>query len=158
MNQRITPGFQLCSSLLLQSFEFLYENVPASRGMLILENGAMISIIDDDSIVRKLIGDLINSIGYRALTFASAEQFLDSGQAAKTACLITDLQMPGLSGLDLQERLLKSGYRTPVIFVTAYPKDKARERALSAGAVAFLTKPFNGASLVRAVESALAAC
>lgn len=117
----------------------------------------MISIIDDDSLVRESIGDLISSLGYKALTFASAEQFLESGRAAETACLITDLQMPGLSGLDLQEQLLKAGYRTPVIFVTAYPRDRARERALDAGAIAFLSKPFDGTSLISAVKSALAA-
>ena len=116
---------------------------------------SMISIVDDDSLVREAIGDLVSSLGYKSLVFASAEEFLQSGQVEDTACLITDLQMPGLSGLDLQERLLDGGFRTPVIFVTAHPKAKARERALSAGAVAFLSKPFEEMSLISAVKSAL---
>jgi FixJ family two-component response regulator len=115
----------------------------------------MISIVDDDSLVREAIGDLVNSLGYQSLVFASAEEFLQSGQVEDTACVITDLQMPGLSGLDLQERLLDGGFHTPVIFVTAHPKDKARERALNAGAIAFLSKPFEEISLISAVKSAL---
>lgn len=117
----------------------------------------MISIIDDNLFVREAIGDLIKSLGYRPATFASAEEFLESGQVESTACVITDLQMPGLNGLDLQERLLHDGYCTPVIFITAYPKAKARERALNAGAVAFLSKPFEEMSLIDAVRSALRA-
>jgi FixJ family two-component response regulator len=120
-------------------------------------NASMISIVDDDSLVREAIGDLVTSLGYKPRTFASAEEFLESGQVADTACLITDLHMPGLSGFDLQERLLGEGYRTPIIFVTAYPRAQARERALNAGAVAFLSKPFEETSLIRAVRSALRA-
>ena len=116
-----------------------------------------ISIIDDDILVREAIGDLVTSFGYKPRIFASAEEFLESGQVADTACLITDLHMPGLSGFELQERLLDEGYQTPIIFVTAYPKARARERALSAGAVAFLSKPFEELSLIRAVRSALRA-
>jgi len=120
-------------------------------------NASMISIIDDDSLVREAIGDLVTSLGYKPRIFASAEEFLESGQVADTACLITDLHMPGLSGFDLQERLLGEGYQTPIIFVTAYPKARARERALNAGAIAFLSKPFEERSLIRAVMSALRA-
>ena len=115
----------------------------------------MISIVDDDAFVREAIGDLMRSLGYTTVTFASAEHFLESGQVADTECLITDLQMPGLSGLDLQKRLLDNGYRTRVIFVTAFPKAKARECALNAGAVAFLSKPFEESSLIRAVKHAV---
>jgi FixJ family two-component response regulator len=126
-----------------------------ARGAVDLMKGSTISIVDDDSLVREAIGDLVSSLGYQSLVFASAEEFLQSGQVEDTACLITDLQMPGLSGLDLQERLLDGGFRTPVIFITAHPKAKARERALNAGAVAFLSKPFEEISLISAVKSAL---
>jgi FixJ family two-component response regulator len=115
----------------------------------------IISIIDDDAFVRESIGDLVKSLGYTALTFASAEHFLESGRVEDTSCLIADLQMPGLSGLDLQSHLLDEGYRTPVIFVTAFPSAKAQARALKAGAVAFLSKPFEESSLISAVSHAL---
>ena len=115
----------------------------------------VISIVDDDPLVRDGIGDLVTSLGYRSLTFASSEEFLESGQVSNTVCLITDLHMPGLNGLDLQQRLLDKGYCTPVIFVTAFPDGKDRERAIKAGAVAFLSKPFEESSLISAVGSAL---
>jgi len=114
-----------------------------------------ISIVDDDAFVRDSIGDLLTSLGYRSQTFASSEEFLKSGQVSNTVCLITDLNMPGLNGLDLQAHLLEKGYCTPVIFVTAFADSKARERALKAGAVAFLSKPFEEDSLIQAVGSAL---
>ena len=117
----------------------------------------VISIIDDDPLVRDGIDDLVSSLGYKSLTFASSEEFLDSGQVRNTACVITDLNMPGLNGLDLQQYLLTKGYSTPVIFITAFPDGKARERAMKAGAVAFLSKPFEEKSLINAVGSALKA-
>jgi FixJ family two-component response regulator len=115
----------------------------------------MISIIDDDLLVRESTADLISSLGHEALTFGSGEQFLASGRLKETACIITDLHMPGLNGLDLQSRLLAEGHRTPIIFITAYPKDAARSRAFNAGAVAFLTKPFEESALIRSLETAL---
>ena len=115
----------------------------------------MISIVDDDAFVRDAIGDLMKSMGYRAFTFASAEEFLQSGRMEETACVITDLQMPGRSGLDLQSHLLAEGYRTPIIFITAFRKDNARTRALKAGAVAFLSKPFEEATLISSIKLAL---
>jgi FixJ family two-component response regulator len=110
---------------------------------------------DDDPLVRGGIGDLVTSLGYRCLTFASSEEFLESCQVSNTVCLITDLHMPGLNGLDLQQHLQQTGYCTPVIFVTAFPD--GRERALKAGAVAYLSKPFEESSLISAVGSALRA-
>src|SRR5262245_50006669 len=101
----------------------------------------MISIVDDDALVREATADVVTSLGYEARTFASAEEFLASAHVKATSCLITDLQMPGLNGLELQSQLLAEGYDTPVIFITAFPKDKSRARALNAGAVAFLSKP-----------------
>ena len=116
---------------------------------------AMISIIDDDLGVRESIGDLISSLGHEALIFESGKEFLASGRLADTACIITDLQMPGMSGLDLQASLLADGDLTPIIFITAYPKEAARARALDAGAVAFLTKPYKESALIGSLEIAL---
>ncbi|HEY7299258.1 MAG TPA: response regulator [Xanthobacteraceae bacterium] len=115
----------------------------------------MISIIDDDHIVRDAIGDLLQSLGHKTETFQSAEHFLQSGRLGETSCLITDLQLPGLNGLDLQSRLLADGHRTPVIFVTAFPEERYRSRAISAGAVGFLSKPFNETCLIRCLHTAL---
>jgi FixJ family two-component response regulator len=115
----------------------------------------VISIVDDDAFVREAIGDLIKSLGYTALTFASAEHFLESGRVEDTSCLIADLQMEGLSGLDLQSHLLDEGYDTPIIFVTAFPSARAQARALKAGAIAFLSKPFDEISLMSSIDLAL---
>jgi FixJ family two-component response regulator len=115
----------------------------------------MISIVDDDPVVRDATADLINSLGYATLAFESAEQFLQSGHVEDTSCLVTDLQMPGMNGLDLQSLLLKKGYNIPIIFITAFPKEQARAAALKAGAVAFLTKPFEEGSLLNSLKIAL---
>jgi FixJ family two-component response regulator len=116
----------------------------------------MISIVDDDAFVRQALGDLVQSLGYGAVTFPSAEHFLESGRVTETACVITDLQLPGLSGLDLQNHLLAGGHRMPIIIITAYPEENCRRRALSAGAVAFLSKPFSEESLMDCLSTALA--
>src|SRR5215475_8319858 len=115
----------------------------------------MISIIDDDLLVRESTADLISSLGHEAFIFGSGEQFLASGCLKDTACIITDLHMPGLNGLDLQSRLEAEGHRTPIIFITAYPKEAARTRALNAGAVAFLSKPFQERVFIKSLETAL---
>jgi FixJ family two-component response regulator len=115
----------------------------------------MISIVDDDLLVREATADLVSSLGYQALTFQSAEEFLQTGQANQTSCLITDLQMPGLSGLELQERLGAQGCGVPIIFITAFPKDSVRQRALAGGAVAFLSKPYKEEMLIEALRLAL---
>jgi FixJ family two-component response regulator len=115
----------------------------------------MISIVDDDRIVREAMGDLVQSLGYEVATFESAEHFLESGSLAETRFLITDVQMPGLDGLELQRRLLAEGHSTPVIFVTAFSAGSSRRRAMEAGAVGFLSKPFHEDSLIKCVESAL---
>jgi FixJ family two-component response regulator len=111
---------------------------------------AVISIVDDDTWARSGLSDLVLSLGYEARSFESAEQYIQSGRITETICLITDLHMSGLSGLDLQSHLRSRGHRTPVIFVTAYPTEKHRNRAFAEGAAGFLTKPF--------VEKALIAC
>jgi FixJ family two-component response regulator len=115
----------------------------------------MISIVDDDKSVREAAKMLIRSLGYATATFASAEEFLESGRLCDTACLITDVQMPGMSGVDLQSHLTARGHRTPVIFVTAYPEESVRARALDAGAFGFLGKPFSEDSLIACLDRAL---
>ena len=114
-----------------------------------------ISIVDDDPIVREAIADLVESLGYEAETFESAEQFLASGAIGETSCLITDLQMSGQSGLELQRQLLADGHHTPVIFVTAFPEEKFKNRAMNAGAVAFLSKPFRDDTLIECGKAVL---
>jgi FixJ family two-component response regulator len=115
----------------------------------------MVSIVDDDPHAREGIKELVESLGYNARAFVSAQDFLQSGAVSKTSCLITDLQMPGLNGLELQERLQAQGYQTPVILITAYPNENHRRRALSAGAVGFLSKPFEEQSLLECLTIAM---
>jgi tungstate transport system substrate-binding protein len=117
----------------------------------------LISIVDDDALARDGIRELVESLGYKTITFGSAEDFLQSSMVAETACLITDLQMPGLSGLELQETLRSQGYHTPVILITAFPNEKHRTRALDNGAVGFLSKPFDEASLIKCLTAAITA-
>ncbi len=115
----------------------------------------LISIVDDDALARDGIRELVESLGYEAVTFISAEHFLESVVIAEPTCLITDLQMPGLSGLELQEALRSQGYHTPVIVITAYPSEKHRTRALANGAVGFLSKPFDERSLIECLTVAI---
>ena len=114
----------------------------------------VVSIVDDDSVVRDATADLLNSLGYTALGFETAEEFLDSGHIKSTGCLITDQQLPGLSGTELQAQLQADGYQTPIIFITAFPEPRIRKQALDAGAVAFLTKPFEQDDLLRCLKTA----
>ena len=103
----------------------------------------MISIVDDDAAVREATKGLIKALGYKAATFASAEEFLGSDQILDTSCLITDLEMSGLNGLELQSRLADEGHRIPIIFITAYAEESVRASAEKAGAFGFFSKPFN---------------
>ena len=116
----------------------------------------MISIVDDDELVRELTQALVRSLGYGATTFASAEEFLSSDQLDDTSCLITDVQMEGLSGVELQRRLIAKGSRMPIIFVTAFPDERTRSHVLNAGAVGFLSKPFSDENLIVCLATALA--
>jgi len=115
----------------------------------------MISIVDDDESVREATNALVRSLGYAATTFASAEEFLDSDRVHATSCVIADVQMPGLSGIDLQHRLLAQGVQVPIIFVTAFPDERTRRRALDAGAVDFLSKPWSDEQLISCLDVAL---
>jgi FixJ family two-component response regulator len=115
----------------------------------------VISIVDDDASVREATKGLVRSLGYEAATFGSAEEFLGSERLHDTDCLITDVQMPGLSGVDLQSRLIEDGHRMPVIFLTAFPEDRIRDRVLGAGAYGFLSKPFEEDNLIGCLARAL---
>ena len=117
----------------------------------------MIAIVDDDEAVREATQRLVRSLGYHASTFASADEFLKSEQVHDTSCLITDLQMPGLSGIDLQDRLIARGHRIPIIFITGHPDENVRIRAMKAGAIGFLSKPYNHDHLLGYLEKALKA-
>jgi FixJ family two-component response regulator len=120
-----------------------------------LEQTPLISIVDDDEAVREATKSLIRSLGYQAETFGSAEEFLAWTQIDNTDCLITDVQMPGLSGVDLQDRLLSTGREMPTIFVTAYPDAKAERQALRGGAIAYLRKPIEETHLLEHIDTAL---
>ena len=118
----------------------------------------VVSIIDDDASVRMATNRLVRSLGYVAHAFSSADEFLRSSHVNDTSCVIADVQMPGMSGVELQSLLLAQGRRMPIIFITAFPEESTRARALEAGAICFLTKPFDGPTLIKylaaAVESA----
>jgi FixJ family two-component response regulator len=116
----------------------------------------LIGIVDDDEAVRDSISSLVRSVGLRAMAFPSAESFLGSNWMHDSDCLILDVRMPGLSGLELQSRLAVMGLPIPVIFATAHYDDDDRARALDRGAVAFLRKPFTDEALIEAMCSALA--
>jgi FixJ family two-component response regulator len=113
------------------------------------------AIVDDDESLQRALQDLIESVGLSTLCFGSAEQFLDSEARHKAACLIVDIRMPGMSGLELQAELKAEGCRIPIIFITAHGDSEMRTLAMGDGAVEFLTKPFNDAVLLEVVHAAL---
>jgi FixJ family two-component response regulator len=115
----------------------------------------LISIVEDDDSLRNSLDNLIRSVGFRAQGFPSAEAFLSSNQARNTACLILDVRMPGMSGLELQRQMLSSSWRIPIIFITSHADDNARTCALEAGAVDFLYKPCREEDLLKAIDTAL---
>jgi FixJ family two-component response regulator len=115
----------------------------------------LIAIIDDDASVRATTDSLVRSLGYIVHTFASAEEFLRSNRLDDFSCAIADVQMPGMSGVELQAHLLTQGYSLPFIFFTAFPDERIRLQALGAGAICYLTKPFDGDSLVQGLQAAL---
>src|SRR5882672_8487106 len=100
-----------------------------------MRSADLISIVDDDNSIREATKGLVRSLGYRAAAFASAEEFLRSGSVDETSCLITDVRMPGLGGIELQQRLIAQGHPVPTIFITAFPEESARRSALAAGAL-----------------------
>ena len=117
----------------------------------------MIAIVDDYKELRDALEKLLRSLGHRISAFGSAENFLESGKLHDTSCLITDVRMPGMSGIDLQDRLIADGHCIPIIFITAYLDDHVRQRAMMAGAVAFLVKPVDTGQLIGCLDKALKA-
>src|SRR5262249_55055267 len=111
--------------------------------------------VDDDESVRSAMSSLLRSLGYEACVFASAEAFLSSPRLQDTSCLIVDVQMPGMSGLDLQAELRARGASIPIIFLTAFPEERVRRRAEAAGAVGFFGKPVDGGIIIRCLDAAL---
>ena len=120
-----------------------------------MANKTVISIVDDDGSVRESMTGLMRSFGFSATAFPSGESFLRSRRRHGTACLIADVQMPGMSGLELHNRLIASGKPIPTILITAYPDERVRAQALNAGVLCYLAKPFNESELLSCIHSAL---
>ena len=116
---------------------------------------ALISIVDDDESVRDALWGFLRSVGFTVNVFASAEEFLNSDQLSKADCLILDVRMSGMSGIELHRQLVSSYCKIPVIFITAYEDEGMRTQALSGGAGAFLIKPFSEEALLNAIHAAL---
>ena len=123
--------------------------------MVIQNNTKFVVIVDDDDSMRNAVQDLLEAVGLPAQGFPSAEEFLKSGKQHQTTCLISDIRMPGMSGLELQTRLNAERCRIPTIFITAHGDEKMRMQALRAGAVEFLAKPFDDEALLESVRAAL---
>jgi FixJ family two-component response regulator len=115
----------------------------------------LISVVDDDESMREAIRGLMKSLGYAAEAFASAEEFLSSRQFPRTSCLIADVQMPGMTGIELHRRLAASGKTIPTILITAYPDESARDHALADGVVCYLSKPFDENDLLTCIRSSI---
>ena len=118
---------------------------------------ALIAIVDDDEAMRDAIQSLVQSLGHNVSTFASANEYLKSEQVHDTSGLITDVQMPGLNGLDLQDHLIAQGHCIPIVFMTGFPDDGVRARAIKAGAIDFLVKPFRPDHFIGCIDKALKA-
>jgi FixJ family two-component response regulator len=118
----------------------------------------VISIIDDDDSVRTSTSRLVRSLGFITHTFASAEDFLDSPHLPGTGCLIVDVQMPGMTGIELQELLRAQGHSVPIIFISAFPDKSIKAQALEGGALGFLSKPFQPTALIECINIALSLC
>jgi FixJ family two-component response regulator len=119
------------------------------------EKPTVVAIVDDDELIRDALHGLMRAAGFQSLVFASGEEFLNSGEVHRVACLIADIRMPGMSGLQLQSELKKDHHRIPIIFITAQGDEKIRMQALRAGAVKFLTKPLDRGVLLDSVRTAL---
>ena len=116
---------------------------------------ALIAIVDDDESMRVSTATLMRSFGFAARGFASAEEFLQSPELGETSCLISDVQMPGIGGIELQNMLVAKGKSVPIIFITAFPDERVRAQAMEAGAICFLSKPFEGSTLIQCINDAL---
>jgi FixJ family two-component response regulator len=123
--------------------------------MVTQEKAKVVAIVDDDELIRSALLGLMKAAGHTALAFASGEEFLNSGEREHTTCLIADIRMPGMSGLELQSNLNENHHRIPIIFITAQGDEKMRMQALRAGAVKFMTKPLDHGALLDSVRAAL---
>src|SRR6267143_4234005 len=157
-----TSTWIVIASRLDAVFGLLYQSIiaPVWRccyipAMAALERTKMVAIVDDDDLMRSALQGLLKAVGLPAQAFASAEEFLKSGQQRQAGCLIADIRMPGMSGLELQAKLNEERCRIPIIFVTAHGDEKMRMQALRAGAVEFMAKPFNDEALLESVRAAL---
>lgn len=115
----------------------------------------VISVVDDDVSVRAAMVDLLNSAGFRCEAYESAEHYLATPKSNRTVCLILDINMPGLNGLELQQKLVQSGLSIPTIFITAYPEERTRAQAIGAGALCYLPKPYSDEQLLESIRRAL---
>jgi FixJ family two-component response regulator len=120
-----------------------------------MPNTPWIVVVDDDADVRVATANLIQSLGYEVDTFASAEEFLDSGRASQASCLITDVQMPGMSGFDLRQQLIADGHRIPIIFMSGLFGEDIREKSLTTDVIGFVDKPIDIALLIECINRAL---
>jgi FixJ family two-component response regulator len=117
-----------------------------------LKTNLIVSIVDDDESVRTATSSLLRSLGWQVCLYASAEAFLESGTASDVTCVISDIQMPGMTGIEMQQRLLRSGHAPPIIFITAFESEVARKQALESGALCFLNKPVDGAAISQCLQ------
>lgn len=120
-----------------------------------MQSKPVISVVDDDRSVRESTSALIRSLGYRTATFESAQAFLESADRDRTSYLIADVQMPGMTGIELYRRLIDEGFNIPVVFITGFAENVARAHTLAPGAIGFLTKPFDEESLIQCLQAAL---
>jgi FixJ family two-component response regulator len=120
-----------------------------------VSNTAVISIVDDDESIRDVISSLIRSFGLTAHAFVSAEEFLQSPHLNETSCLISDVQMPNMNGIELQRVLIEQGRRMPIIFISAFPDEAVEASAMKAGAICFLSKPFDGREIIKCIADAI---
>ena len=115
----------------------------------------LVAVVDDDESVRESLPDLLGELGFRSKVFSSAEEFLASNNLSQMNCLVLDVAMPGMTGLDLQQELRNRGYKIPIVFITARKDETTRRRAFDQGAVGFLLKPFSDTALLSALNAAL---
>lgn len=135
--------------------ELLLQTLRSALPEQLKAKANLISLVDDDESIRRTMTLLIQSFGFQAAVFDSAESFLKSRQLHETSCLIVDVQMPGMNGLQLQRHLASSGYKIPIIFITAFDNKESRQQAMQAGAVAFLSKPFSDDLLLETIRTTL---
>lgn len=120
-----------------------------------LNSHPVISVIDDDESILLAVESLVSALGFEVRTFSSAEEFLAWGDRRETVCVISDVQMPDMSGLELQQQLVAGGDMTPIVFITAFANERVRTQAIQAGAVCFLLKPFSATALIEGLQKAL---